>query len=73
MATAALVVVDVPASTISYATAGHPPPMLRLSDGTVTLFDDANGTMVGVSSDLPARHVQPRFLLGRGSWCTPTA
>ncbi len=64
MATAALVVVDVPASTISYATAGHPPPMLRLSDGTVTLLDDANGTMVGVSSDLPRTARTAPFPLG---------
>lgn len=53
MATAALVVVDVPASTITYTTAGHPPPVFRLPDGTVKMLDDANGTMIGVSSELP--------------------
>ena len=53
LATAALVVVDVPSSTITYATAGHPPPMLRLPDGTVKLLDDANGTMIGASIEPP--------------------
>ena len=64
LATAALVVVDVPASTITYATAGHPPPMLRLADGTVKMLDDANGTMIGVSVEpLGAARTAP-FPLG---------
>jgi len=53
LATAALAVVDVPASTITYATAGHPPPMLRLPDSTVKMLDDANGTMIGASIASP--------------------
>jgi hypothetical protein len=64
LATAALVVVDVPASTITYATAGHPPPMLRLADGTVKLLDDANGTMIGASIEPPRTACTAPFPLG---------
>ncbi len=53
LATAALAVVDIPAATITYATAGHPAPMLRLPDGTVEMLDDANGILIGASIDLP--------------------
>ena len=52
LATAALAVVDIPASTVTFATAGHPPPLLRLPDGSVEKLDTANGMMIGVSSDL---------------------
>jgi hypothetical protein len=52
LATAALAVIDVPASTVTFATAGHPPPLLRLPDGSVERLDTANGMMIGVSSKL---------------------
>jgi serine phosphatase RsbU (regulator of sigma subunit) len=45
--------VDMPASTITYATAGHPPPMLRLPDSTVKMLDNANGTLIGASIEPP--------------------
>jgi serine phosphatase RsbU (regulator of sigma subunit) len=48
LATAALVIIDVPASTVTYATAGHPPPLLRLPSGDVQILNDANGTIIGV-------------------------
>ena len=51
LATAALAVIDIPAGTITFATAGHPPPMLRLPDGSVEMLDTANGMMIGVSSE----------------------
>ena len=53
LATAALAIVDIPASTITYTTAGHPPPMLRLPDGTVKMLDNANGTLIGASIEPP--------------------
>ena len=53
LATAAVAVVDLPASAVTYATAGHPPPMLRLPDGTVKLLDDANGILIGASIEPP--------------------
>ena len=58
LATAALAVVDMPASTITYATAGHPPPMLRLSDNTVKYLDDANGILIALRSSRPAQPVR---------------
>jgi serine phosphatase RsbU (regulator of sigma subunit) len=64
LATAALAVVDVPASTITYATAGHPPPMLRLPDSTVKMLDDANGTMIGASIASPRTARTAPFPLG---------
>jgi serine phosphatase RsbU (regulator of sigma subunit) len=66
LATAALAVVDMPASTITYATAGHPPPMLRLPDSTVKMLDDANGTLIGASTEPCTARTAP-FPLGRGS------
>jgi serine phosphatase RsbU (regulator of sigma subunit) len=64
LATAALAVVDIPASTVTFTTAGHPPPLLRLPDGRVQLLDTANGMMIGVLSDLPGRVGRAPFPLG---------
>jgi serine phosphatase RsbU (regulator of sigma subunit) len=49
LATAALAVIDVAADTVTFATAGHPPPLLLLPDGEVRLLSTANGPMIGVS------------------------
>ncbi len=54
LATAALVIVDVVAGTITFATAGHPPPLLRLPDGQVCRLDTANGPIIGIAD---SRHV----------------
>lgn len=53
LATAALAIVDLPAATLTYATAGHPPPLMRTPTGTVEILDAANGPMIGLSLDLP--------------------
>ncbi len=50
LATAALAIIDVGAETVTFATAGHPPPLLRLPDGTVRTLDTANGSMIGIVS-----------------------
>ena len=55
LATAALAVIDIPAGTVTFSTAGHPPPILRLPDGSVEKLDTANGMMIGVASDLVAQ------------------
>lgn len=49
LATAALAVVDVGADTITFATAGHPPPLLRHPDGEVRLLSTANSPIIGAS------------------------
>jgi serine phosphatase RsbU (regulator of sigma subunit) len=54
LATAALAVVDVAAGEVTFATAGHPPPILRLPDGQVRLLDTANAPIIG---HLQARRV----------------
>jgi serine phosphatase RsbU (regulator of sigma subunit) len=46
-ATAALVVVDIEHETVTFATAGHPPPLLRLPDGEVRRLDSANSPLIG--------------------------
>jgi serine phosphatase RsbU (regulator of sigma subunit) len=50
LATAALAVVDVAADLITFATAGHPPPLLLLPDGEVRALSTANSPIMGVST-----------------------
>jgi GAF domain-containing protein len=47
LATAALVVVDIEDETVTFSTAGHPPPLLRLPDGEVRRLDSANAPIIG--------------------------
>lgn len=47
LASAALVVVDVERGTVTFATAGHPPPLLRLPGGEVVSLDSANSPLIG--------------------------
>ena len=47
LATAALAVVDLERSTATFATAGHPPPLLRLPGGDVVPLDSANSPLIG--------------------------
>jgi hypothetical protein len=49
LATVALAIVDVAKDSITFATAGHPPPVLRFADGTVRRLDTANTTLIGVA------------------------
>jgi serine phosphatase RsbU (regulator of sigma subunit) len=50
LATAALAIIDTDEDTVTFATAGHPPPVLRLADGKVRVLDTANGSMIGIAS-----------------------
>jgi hypothetical protein len=47
LATAALAVVDVADAKVTFATAGHPPPLLRFPDGRVHRLSTANGPLIG--------------------------
>ena len=50
LATAAAVVIDPAARTLRYCLAGHPPPLLRGPDGTVSLLDEATGVLLGLET-----------------------
>lgn len=47
LATAALVILDLDAERVTYATAGHPPPLLQLPDGEIRRLEDANAPIIG--------------------------
>jgi serine phosphatase RsbU (regulator of sigma subunit) len=64
LATAALAVIDVPACTVTFTTAGHPPPLLRLPEGTVEQLDTRQRHDDRVSSDLLGRVGTAPFPLG---------
>ena len=48
--TLALAVFDTRRHTVTHAIAGHPPPVLRLPDGSTSLLDTGRGPLVGVAS-----------------------
>jgi serine phosphatase RsbU (regulator of sigma subunit) len=48
LATAVVALVDTAASTLTYATAGHPPPLLIHPDCTIERLDHANAPMLGI-------------------------
>ena len=50
LATAAVVVIDPAQRTLRYCLAGHPPPLLRGPDGTVSLLDEATGVLLGLET-----------------------
>ena len=59
LATAALIVVDIDAETLTYATVGHPPPVVQFPNGEVRRLDDANSPMIGLTSTLSIAKVIP--------------
>ena len=50
LATAAVVVIDPARRTLRYCLAGHPAPLLRGPDGTVSLLDEATGVLLGLET-----------------------
>ncbi|QNE73509.1 SpoIIE family protein phosphatase [Streptomyces finlayi] len=53
--TAASVFIDWNARTLTYSSAGHPPPVLRHPDGTVTFLDQATDPPLGARPEHVAR------------------
>jgi serine phosphatase RsbU (regulator of sigma subunit) len=49
LATAALAIIDIATDTVTFATAGHPPPLLLLPDGQVQMLSTANAPIIGIS------------------------
>ena len=52
LASAALVVINHAAETLTYATAGHPPPLILDHDGAVRFLDGANAPLIGLDETL---------------------
>jgi hypothetical protein len=48
LATAAVVVIDPAERTLRYCLAGHPPPLLRGPDGSVSVLGEAPGALLGL-------------------------
>jgi len=59
LATAALAIVDAVAETVTFATAGHPPPLLRLPGGAVRTLDTANSAMIGLATKVGGADTVP--------------
>jgi serine phosphatase RsbU (regulator of sigma subunit)/CHASE1-domain containing sensor protein len=54
-ATLLMAVIDAERGTMEYVTAGHPPPLLRGADGSVTVLDGGHSSLLGI--DLSPRPV----------------
>jgi serine phosphatase RsbU (regulator of sigma subunit) len=53
LATAALVVIDTAAQTVTFTTAGHPPPVVLDPEGQVRFLNTANGPLIGLDETFP--------------------
>lgn len=49
IATAVVVAIDAAAGTLEYVAAGHPPPILRLPDGSTVLLSEGRRPLIGVT------------------------
>lgn len=59
LATAAVAIIDPASRTLRYCLAGHPPPLLRAPDGSVSTLDEASGVLLGLETrDRPERVVR---------------
>jgi KaiC/GvpD/RAD55 family RecA-like ATPase/CheY-like chemotaxis protein len=65
-------VVDLVNAHLTYASAGHPPPLLRDDRGIVTALP-CEGLLLGTPIRLPRRTLSCDFPVGRCSCSTPTA
>ena len=52
-ATAAIAIIDPASETVSYASAGHPPPLLALPDGTVRYLEGGRSWPLRVTASIP--------------------
>jgi serine phosphatase RsbU (regulator of sigma subunit) len=50
LATAVVAVIDPARRALRYCQAGHPPPLLRQPDGSVTVLDEAGGLLLGLAT-----------------------
>ena len=59
LATAAVVLINTAASTLTYGTAGHPPPLLIGPEGTVERLDRAIAPILGIAPSERRSEVAP--------------
>jgi serine phosphatase RsbU (regulator of sigma subunit) len=59
LATAAVALISTAASTLTYATAGHPPPLLIHPDGRIERLDLANAPILGIDRSEPRAATAP--------------
>jgi serine phosphatase RsbU (regulator of sigma subunit) len=66
IASAVYAVLDLASGDLSYANAGHPPPLLRTGTGQAEFLDDASGVMLGVCAEISLPAGRRRLTPGTG-------
>ncbi len=66
MATAVYAVLDLATGDLTYANAGHPPPLITTGSGHAEYLDDAPGVMLGACDDISVSAGQRRLTPGTG-------
>lgn len=66
MASAVYAVLDLATGDLTYANAGHPPPLITTGTGQADYLDGAPGVMLGARADIPLRAAQRRLAPGNG-------
>jgi serine phosphatase RsbU (regulator of sigma subunit) len=65
MATVTCAMLDLPTGELAYATAGHPPPLVKTATG-IDYLDEATGIMLGTGTDAPFTVGKRRLPPGAG-------
>jgi PAS domain S-box-containing protein len=66
MASAVYAVLDLATGDLTYANAGHPPPLITAGTGRAGYLDDAPGVMLGARADIALPASQRRLAPGTG-------
>jgi len=66
IASAVYAVLDLATGDLSYANAGHPPPLLSTGIGQAEFLDDASGVMLGVCAEISLAASRRRLAPGTG-------
>ncbi len=55
-ATAVALIIDPAAATVTFASAGHPPPIMRMPDGAVDVLAEPHGSLLGAGMGAPPQN-----------------